>query len=281
MSSDPNPLFRFGVIADPQYAAIAAKPETGRYYANSLDKLRDAIATLNGEDLAFVITLGDIIDRGWHSFDDILPLYQQSRHEPLFLLGNHDFDVPDDRLATVHRRLGMPAPYYDFARGGLRFVCLDGNDVSTFAPPAGDPRRALAETRLQALKDRGAVNAYPWNGSLSDTQFNWLKGVLERAEADGEKVIVMGHYPIYPENSHNMWDARRVVDLLTASTSFVAYFNGHDHDGNFAEIDGRAFVNFKGMVDTESENTFAVVEVFADRLNIRGFGREDSRVLKR
>ena len=51
--------------------------------------------------------------------------------------------------------------------------------------------------------------------------------------------------------------------------------------GNFGQIDGRCFVNFKGMVDTESDNTFAVVDVFADRLEIRGFGREASRTLKR
>ena len=281
MSSLQNPLFRFGVIADPQYAAIAPNPETGRYYANSLQKLGAAIDTLNGEDLAFVVTLGDIIDRGWDSFDEILPLYDRSRYQRVFLLGNHDFDVPDDKLSQVFTRLGMPAPYYHFARGGLRFVCLDGNDVSTFAPPENDPRRALAARRLQALKDQGAVNAHAWNGSLGDAQFDWLKAVLDTAEADGEKVIVMGHYPIFPHTSHCMWDAERIVALLISSNSFLAYFNGHDHLGNFATIDGRAFVNFKGMVDTESENTFAVVEVFSDRLDIRGFGREESRMLKR
>lgn len=281
MCPDQNPKFSFGVIADPQYADIPANPAMGRYYAGSLQKLEQAIDTLNGENLAFIVTLGDIIDRGWQSFDDILPLYQKSRHEPLFLLGNHDFDVPDDKLSIVFERLGMPAPYYEFSRGGLRFVCLDGNDVSTFAPPKGDPRRMLAETRLQALKDRGAINAHPWNGSLSDTQFDWLKSVLDHADANGEQVIVMGHYPIYPANSHNMWDAERVVALLTASKSFLAYFNGHNHDGNFGELDGRAFVNFKGMVDTETQNTFAVVDVYPDRLEIRGFGREQSRTLKR
>ena len=281
MSADHTPLFRFGVIADPQYADIAPNPETGRYYANSLQKLGDAIDTLNGEDLAFIITLGDIIDRGWDSFDAILPLFEKSRHERFFLLGNHDFAVQEDRLENVCARVGMSASYYDFARGGLRFVCLDGNDVSTFAPPPGDPRRALAEVRLQALKDRGAINAYPWNASLSDTQFDWLQGVLRKAEADGEQVIVMGHYPIYPVTTHAMWDSQRIVALLSRSNSFLAYFNGHDHDGNFGEIDGRCFVNFKGMVDTESDNTFAVVDVFADRLEIRGFGREASRTLKR
>ena len=107
MSADHTPLFRFGVIADPQYADIAPNPETGRYYANSLQKLGDAIDTLNGEDLAFIITLGDIIDRGWDSFDAILPLFEKSRHERFFLLGNHDFAVQEDRLENVCARVGM------------------------------------------------------------------------------------------------------------------------------------------------------------------------------
>jgi hypothetical protein len=33
------------------------------------------------------------------------------------------------------------------------------------------------------------------------------------------------------------------------------------------------------MVDTETEHTFAIVDVHADRIEIRGFGREESRVL--
>jgi hypothetical protein len=33
------------------------------------------------------------------------------------------------------------------------------------------------------------------------------------------------------------------------------------------------------MVDTRHENTFAIVEIFEDRIAIEGFGREDSRVL--
>jgi hypothetical protein len=35
----------------------------------------------------------------------------------------------------------------------------------------------------------------------------------------------------------------------------------------------------KGMVDTE-ENSYAVVEVFKDRLEIQGYGREKDRVME-
>jgi hypothetical protein len=33
------------------------------------------------------------------------------------------------------------------------------------------------------------------------------------------------------------------------------------------------------MVDTPDENTFAIADIFEDRIEIRGFGREDSRSL--
>ena len=90
----------------------------------------------------------------------------------------------------------------------------------------------------------------------------------------------MGHYPIYPANIHNLWDAERIVELLTAQDHVVAYFCGHNHAGNFGELKGKYFVNLCGMVDTPDTTAFAVVEVHADRLEIKGFGRETSRVLK-
>jgi 3',5'-cyclic AMP phosphodiesterase CpdA len=274
-----RPLFSFGIIADPQYADIEPRPEMGRYYRNSPAKLTDAIEVLNGEDLSFVVTLGDLIDRGWESFDGILPVYEKLRHRSVLLPGNHDFSVAPEYLDKVHQRLDMPSPWYDFTVGGVRFVVLDGNDVSLFAPPAGDPRRAIAESRLAELKAAGAINAQTWNGSFSDEQFDWLASVLKKADMAQEKVILFCHYPLYPENAHNMWDAPRIVDLLTGHECVAAWFNGHNHEGNSGTLAGKHFVNFKGMVDRPDENTFAIADLYADRIEIRGFGREESRVL--
>jgi hypothetical protein len=39
-------------------------------------------------------------------------------------------------------------------------------------------------------------------------------------------------------------------------------------------------VNFCGMVDTPDTTAFSVVEVYRDRIAIRGTGREPSRTLK-
>ncbi|MBB3608769.1 metallophosphoesterase [Rhizobium sp. BK602] len=279
MSSLSVPLFRFGVVADPQYAALEPNLALDRYPAKSLGKLADAIAEFNRHDLAFVVTLGDIIDRHWESFDDILPVYETLRHQRHFLLGNHDFVVAAEHLAEVAGRVGMPSAYYDFTHAGYRFIALDGNEISVFAPPEGDPRRDEAKALMTALRNTGAPNWQRWNAAIGDAQYAWLTTRLDEAKAAGEKVVVMSHYPVFPENAHNALDSGRMLALLAGQDHVVAYLSGHNHAGNFGVADGTSFVNFKGMVDTEYDNAYAIVSVYDDRLEIAGFGREESRVL--
>jgi Calcineurin-like phosphoesterase len=274
-----EPLLRFGVIADPQYADLDPNPVLNRHFRGSLAKLSEAVATFEGEDLSFVMTLGDLIDRGWDNFDPALSIYRRSRHECLFLPGNHDFLVEPERIAAVHATLGMPAPYYSFTRAGIRFVVIDGCEESLFATAADPMRQAQARARLDGLKATGAENAMDWNAGVSNAQFAWIAGQLERARTLGQKVIVMGHYPLYPATDHCLWDADALAGLLTSSPQVVAYLCGHDHRGGLGRAGSCWFVNFKGMVDTPADNAFALVDLHADRLEIRGFGREESRLL--
>jgi len=273
-----QPRFRFGLIADPQYAPVA--PRRTRFYANSLWKVAEAAEALNAEKLEFVVTLGDIIDRHWESYGHILPVYDRLKHPHFFVLGNHDYEVAADFLGSVHRVTGLRRAYYDFPGGGYRFVVLDGNDVSLFANPAGSAKRALATKRLEELTAAKAPNAQPWNGGMSEDQWTWLSATLERARAANEKVILLCHYPVWPHNEHNMWDYEKFVELVSTHPSVVAFFNGHNHAGNYGQLGGKHFVNLKGMVETPDKTAFSVIEVWDDRLELRGFGLEESRTLK-
>lgn len=277
--AETRPL-RFGVVADPQYAD--ADPHLGmdRYFRNSLDKLRMAVAAFNAEDLDFVVTLGDVIDRDVASYPAILTVYATLRHRHVVLLGNHDYSIAPEHLTSQPGLLGLAEAHYDYTEGGIRFVVLDGNDVSLFAPPQGDPRWQVAQDRINRLAAQGAENANPWNGSLGDKQFAWLGGVLGDARARGQRVIVLNHYPVFPANPHNMWDSDRITALLEGQPHVVAYFCGHNHAGNYGEAAGLHYVNFHGMVDTPAENAYAIVELAGDRLDIRGFGREPNRSLR-
>lgn len=271
------PLYRFGVVADPQFAAVA--PRRTRHYANSLWKLSEAISFFNTQDLAFVTTLGDIIDRHWSSYSNILPLYDLLKHPHFFVLGNHDYEVGADYLHAVVRTTGLKRAYYDFKAAGDRFIVIDGNDVSLFANAPGSPKHKLATERLAALKASGAVNAQSWNGSMSEEQFAFVAASLAEAERAGERVFVLGHYPLYPADIHNMWDSERLVELLASHKSFAAYLCGHNHAGNYGTLRGKHFINFKGMVETATSTAYAVVEVHADRVEIVGHGVETSRSL--
>lgn len=273
--------FRFGVISDPQFAPVAPNYKLGRYFGHSLWKLDQAIEELNRhDDLEFVVTLGDIIDRHWESYSYILPVYDRLKHPRRFLLGNHDYDYAKEWIPSVLRTMGMEAGHYDFAVKGIRFIALDGNEISTFALAKDDPRLAIAEERLAKLTEAGAANAQSWNGSLSDQQFAWLEERLQAAQAEGERAILMCHYPIYPANEHNLWDSERIVELIQRHPHCLAWFNGHNHAGNYGAIGKQHFVNFRGMVDTPDTSCFAIVSVEADRIEIKGFGREEDRVLE-
>ncbi len=272
------PLYRFGLIADPQYAPVP--PRGTRYYANSLWKVAEAIETLNKENLQFCVTLGDIIDRHWESYAHLLPVYDRLRHGHFFLLGNHDFEVGADYLDAVVRTAGLKRAHYDFKGGGHRFIVINGNEVSLFANRPGSERHKRATEILAALKARNAANAQTWNGGMSEDQFAYVKATLDDARRAGEKVFILGHYPVYPENEHNMWDSERFLDLVTGYENFVAYFCGHNHGGNFGELKGKYFVNLKGMVETATTTAFSIVDVYPDRVELKGFGREENRTLK-
>ena len=278
MTTD-TPRLRLGIIADPQYADLDPNTRLNRHFRRSLAKLSEAVTRFNAQDLDAVVVLGDLIDRDWESLAPVLDVLDTLDAPRILLPGNHDFLVEPDRLSEVHAALGMPAPYHEVRLKGLRLLVTDGNEISLFAPPVGDSRRLEAEQRLAAIKARNLPNANTWNAGISDLQAGWIAERLAGAEAAGEKVILLGHYPIYPPSDHALWGAEDLTETITASPAAIAYLCGHDHRGNCAERDGVHFLNFCGMVDTEHDNAFAILSLFDDRIEIEGHGREPSRRL--
>ncbi|PZE22225.1 phosphatase [Paenibacillus xerothermodurans] len=272
---EKNPSFQFGLIADVQYCDCDTN--NTRFYRESPGKLAEAAKLFNKHDLAFTIQLGDIIDRDAASFEKIVPMYNQINGPKYHVLGNHDFPVASDKVVGL---LGMTKQYYDFSRDGWRFVVLDTNDISTYANAEGTTKHKRAQDVYDVLKWAGAPNAETWNGGLGSEQMDWLRGVLQRSAQAGEKVVVIGHMPIYPKNMHNVWNDEAVRQLLESSPNVVAYFNGHNHEGNYERKNGIHYVNFQGMVETKNTNAYSIVRVFPDRLEIDGYGREPDRVLE-
>ncbi len=270
--------FEIGLVADAQFADVEAKGT--RFYRQSIGKLGAAVDHFNGRDLAFCVHLGDLIDREWKSFDEITKPLASSRHSWHQLLGNHDFDVLDELKSGVPQRLGMAWRYGSFVHASICFVVLDTNDVSTYAHAAGTSEKRNAERELARAKAGKLLQAQTWNGAIGPAQLAWLDRTCTAARAASQKVIIFAHHPVFPDNQHNLWNATEVLAMLDRHPPVVAWINGHNHAGNFAERNGVPFVTMRGMVETSDTSAYATARILADRLVLTGHGREPSRELK-
>lgn len=270
--------FEFGLVADAQYADIPAKGT--RFYRESIGKLGAAVEHFNGRGCAFCVHLGDLIDRDWRSFASIEEPLRKSRPPWHQLLGNHDFEVLDTEKTEVPQRLGMAWRYGSFAHAGVRFAILDTNDVSIYAHAAGSAGQAEAARELARIKAAKLPQAQSWNGGVGPAQLAWLERTCRAAADAGEKVVALGHHPIFPFGNHVIWNAREVLALLARHRHVVAYLNGHNHAGAFGRHEGLPCVTLQGMVETAGTTAYATATLHADRLVLEGAGREPSRELR-
>ncbi|MCE5345612.1 MAG: metallophosphoesterase [Bacteroidales bacterium] len=271
-----KPLFSFGIIADAQYCNH--DPVGTRYYRSSSGKLREALRSLKEDSADFIINLGDIIDKDYESYESVLDIIDSSELKIYNVTGNHDYNI-DPRLKTkLPVQLSSKNGYYSFVFKNFRFIFLNGNEISTYA---SNNKQAIrqAEDYLAAMKTRGEINAMDWNGGISKKQLNWLDRQLSESIAKNEKVFLICHFPVFPENVHNLFNYRDVLSVLNNYHNVIAWFSGHNHSGNYGNFNRIHFVTIKGMVETEDSNSFALVEVYSDKIWIKGSGREKSQEL--
>ncbi|MCX6900028.1 MAG: metallophosphoesterase [Verrucomicrobia bacterium] len=272
-----QPLFRFGIVADVQYAN---KPARGkRHYNESADKLRACVADFNQQQLAFVANLGDSIDGdGDKSAADlalIASIFRQLTCPVRHVIGNHCLTVPRPALL---KELGLKSPYYEFAHERWRFLVLDGMDVSLKSPD-GSKQTKQAE---DYLAKNPKLNKYA--GALGEEQIAWLREQLADAARQKQRVIVFCHHPILAAASSPaavLWNAAEVEALLVQSGCVVAWINGHDHKGGYALAKGIHHLTVSGMIESPTGgNSYAIASAFATRIAVEGKGTTPSRVLE-
>ena len=272
VSATDQPLFSIGAIADCQYADEPDAPP--RLYHTAPDKLEAAVLDFNRRKLAFAVHLGDFIDKDRASYNRLLPIAHRLHVPWHFALGNHDFAVDDADKPHIPALLGMPARYYSFVEHGWMFIVTDGNGLSSYGWPAGSPELAHSMAVHNAL--------YPdkplWDGGLDEAQMRWLDAQLTEADRHGLKAMVMSHFPVWPENPHNLWNAADVRALLERHHSVKLWLDGHNHEGNYGTRAGIHYLNLKAMLDT-TETAYAVLDFFPDRIEVHGVGRQPGRTL--
>jgi hypothetical protein len=243
----------FAVIADVQYAD--AEPASGRHFRESLEKLEKCVADLNSRDLLFAIQLGDFIDRDEGSFDAILPVFDQLAMPTYHVLGNHDLPTPKE---TVLAKLGLERGYYAFSHDDWCFVVLDTVDV--------------------IVEHDGR-----WSFFVGEGQREWLRDTLSSAMQRNEKAIVFGHMPVVAAPGREralIANHAEVRGVLEESGCVAAYFNGHAHRGGYALWNGIHYVNVEAMVEGAEETAYAVIELYEDRMEVRGVGQAHSYLLQ-
>jgi calcineurin-like phosphoesterase family protein len=264
--------FSFGVIADCQYSN--KEDHQNRKYSLSKQKLIKAVNHFNEMDLEFVVQLGDLIDKDYTSYNAVLPILKYLNVPYYHVLGNHDFSISDTFKNTLNETLKLRSRYYDFVVKENRFIILDGNDISFHAYPK----------ETEAYKDavfyyrKNDIDSPKWNGAIGKKQLAWLRSLLDKANNTNEKVILMCHFPVYPEDEHNLWNAPEIINLIESYPCVKAYLSGHNHQGSYTLKGGIYYLNFKGMVETD-RTSYSQIQVYADSLKVIGFGREENRTL--
>jgi len=276
-SNEQKPAFSFGLIADVQYCECDSLGT--RFYSNSLNKLANCISDFNTRDLSFVIQLGDLIDRNIDSYESVLSIFNKIKTTRYHVLGNHDYNVDEEKKEKVPENVGLVSRYYEFGLDGWRMIVLDGNDLSFYAPKESSEHIEETNNLFQKIKDRGGVNAHDWNGGLGSQQISWLEDILKQSSLSGEKVLVFCHFPVYPSREENLWNDVELIELLESYPHVIALFSGHYHSGNYSKKRGIHYLTLQGMVETEEHNAYSIVEVYPDHFKVLGFGREPSRIL--
>ena len=273
---DQEPLFSFGIIADVQYAD--SEPAGTRFYRSSLNKLREAVTTFRNDSVDFVITLGDMIDKDIESYEPLLNIMDSSGLRFYHITGNHDYSVNPKQKKRLPSAYASEPGYYSFTHHNFRFIFLNGNEISLYGS-ASKAKIRQASAKIETLKKRGQLNAVEWNGGISGKQLAWMDSQMDEALAKNEKVFLLCHFPVYPENIHNLLNYEDVLSIIGKYRNSVAWINGHNHAGNYGHFNSTHFITLKGMVETMATNSFARVDVYGNKIRIKGSGREKSQTL--
>ena len=242
--------FTFAMMADVQYADKARVGN--RFYRQGIETIEKAAAELNPRKPDFVIHLGDIIDgqktleKTQDDLRQILTAFDAFDSKVHHVVGNHCRNAGQPLLEM----LGLKRAYYDFTpAAGWRMIVLDGTDAGY--------------------------------GVLGKEQLVWLAEALDRAQKRGEKVLVFCHFALLKGAAahHRMKEPEPVLALLDRHPEVIAYFAGHDHAGGYTVRNRVYHWTLHGMVDYPEPLTYAMIEVFADRLEVTGHGAIPTRTL--
>lgn len=240
------------------------------------------------------------VNPGHYSLNHVLEaIAPYSKGPVLHTYGNHclynlDRQELQDKLGIpfVKEPCGELVGYFHHAHKGIRFVVIDSYDVAimhrceTTSQKRNEANEIMRKNNpnfpdnmnspegLEGLEKRFVG----FNGGVGSVQLSWLREALGEARRANEKVIILSHQPIVPDSSNPvclMWNYDDVLAILREHNDIVvASFSGHAHKGGYVRdsVSGIHFRVFEAVLENKPEKTYAVVDVQANQIVIRGFG---------
>jgi predicted phosphodiesterase len=276
MTKTTTAQIKIGIFADCQYCNC--EPAGNRYYKNSLNKLDKCIFDFNqNNEIDFVVGLGDLIDRDFASFSQVNAVLAKSNNKVYNVSGNHDYAINPEYFNEVPNQLNLKNNYYTLEHKNWLFIFLDGNDITL----QSNNNKTVEEAKnlLSELTRTNQPNNKEWNGGIGKKQISWLKKQLNNAENKSLNVALFCHYPLLPLEAHALWNSTEVLSVLNKYACVKVWINGHNHAGGYALQNGVHFITLNGMVDTETENAYAVLSISEKEIKIVGAGRQESKIL--
>jgi 3',5'-cyclic AMP phosphodiesterase CpdA len=222
MSETTREMFRFGIVTDIHY-----NPETGTGNQTEVGLAR-CVEQWTREGAEFVIQLGDLISReGPEAETDLIAARNMLARFPgkvCHVAGNHCLAVPPERYKAI---MGLDSLYYTFATHGIRFIVLDGMEVSVINKPQTEADRKLLDYY------RDVVKAPFYCGAIGARQLEWLVRELDLALKNEEPVIILSHLPLLEETTDEkhglLWNHEEVTAILLRYPNIRDLLSGHFH----------------------------------------------------
>jgi len=248
-------------------------------------------------------------DPGTKVVDDVVDALSAYKNGPvLHAYGNHCLYNLDRQ--TLQQKLGIPfveepcgdlVGYSCFPYGGFHFVTIDSYDIAIMRRceknsvkhkaaveilSKNNPNYPSAENSPEGLEGV-EMRFVAFNGAVGQIQLEWLRSTLERVRALNEKAVIISHQPILPGSSSPVcliWNYEEVLDVLREYDDVVvASWSGHAHKGGYKR-DDRSGIHFRvfeaALENNDPHKTYSIIDVYDDRMEVRGFGNCLSAVYK-
>lgn len=260
-----KPAFRVGLLTDLHYAD---KPAWGkRFYRETPGKLQEAVRRFNAERPAFVVELGDFIDKADTVEQELVWLgkvervFAGAKAPRHYVLGNHCVTTLTKAEFAAHTGASR-TPHYSFDHAGFRFIVLD----SCFRSD-GEPYQR---------------ENFKWtDANIPASQLDWLRADLAKA---GKPAMVFTHQRLDVAGNHSVLNAAAVREVMARAGNVVAVFQGHSHKNDYQQIAGIHYCTLFAMVEGSGSenNAYALLDVMEDgSLRLNGFRQQASRGFER